>query len=541
MPVLKRSEGTYAGGVTYTWDDAGNLLNDGVNTYTYNHANRLTMVDGPPEESTRGQASSIVIFTYNPRSFAAGAGALGDRLTDSIDGVTIAFLLDFNSGLTQVLAEDTHIYLYGVGRIAQVSGEESVVYFLGDPRGFASRAGALGSVRLLTDGEGIVVLAQSYEPYGSVLNTAGEDVTKYGFTGEWQENGLVFLRSRYYGEDMGRFLNRDTWEGDANHPFSYNAYLYTSANPIRFTDPSGLKGEINCSTIPPWLWKDIPGCPGYIPNPKVDKKHPEMYPVGISFWGMNVVKPSMVGDTQKDILDPATGKIVHWGSNLCGQVSIAAIIETITGDPKTLLYIYEGLNKTQEKTFGWQLARVAAQILPEGYTIIIHSCRDHTIYRSGASCTQKSCNGEKITSDYFASWDNTKDWVGTDIATKLMERLKNQAYLVILATSVNSYDPKDDYYYTINGFLTSRTDNHGFKDLTPYMQDSNNGHWIVVTGFSSSWDYGNPDSNLNWVRIWNPYYARTVFYTFNDFRSSINAARAVIEIQREDCRENTKI
>jgi len=33
-------------GVTYTWDNNGNLLDDGVNTYTYDHANRLTGVTG---------------------------------------------------------------------------------------------------------------------------------------------------------------------------------------------------------------------------------------------------------------------------------------------------------------------------------------------------------------------------------------------------------------------------------------------------------------------------------------------------------------
>ena len=30
-----------AGGIAYTWDANGNLLSDGVRTYTYNHANRL--------------------------------------------------------------------------------------------------------------------------------------------------------------------------------------------------------------------------------------------------------------------------------------------------------------------------------------------------------------------------------------------------------------------------------------------------------------------------------------------------------------------
>ena len=47
---------TFAGGVAYAWDDNGNLLSDGANTYTYNHSNRLITVSGP---------SSVISFTYN--------------------------------------------------------------------------------------------------------------------------------------------------------------------------------------------------------------------------------------------------------------------------------------------------------------------------------------------------------------------------------------------------------------------------------------------------------------------------------------------
>jgi len=162
----------------------------------------------------------MVVFTYN---------GLGDRLSETINGVTTIFTLDLHAGLTQVLADNTHVYLYGLGRIAQISGSESV-YFLGD---------ALGSVRQLADGPGTVILTRSYEPYGSVLSTVGTDATKYGFTGEWQENGLVFLRARYYYVNNGLFSSRDPWSGDYLHPLSYSSYIYGYDNPIRYTDPSG--------------------------------------------------------------------------------------------------------------------------------------------------------------------------------------------------------------------------------------------------------------------------------------------------------------
>jgi len=39
---------------------------------------------------------------------------------------------------------------------------------------------------------------------------------------------------------LGRFLTRDTWDGDANRPMSYNRWSYVGGNPINYADPSGL-------------------------------------------------------------------------------------------------------------------------------------------------------------------------------------------------------------------------------------------------------------------------------------------------------------
>jgi RHS repeat-associated protein len=145
-----------------------------------------------------------------------------------VNGQTTTFVMDLNSGLTQALSDGTHDYIYGLGRIAQVSGS-GVDYFLTD---------ALGSVRQLTDSTGAVTFAQAYAPYGTVTTTAGS-ASSYGFTGEYQSQGLVYLRARHYAPAMGRFLTRDTWEGDANSPMSFNKWGYAFSNPIRYVDPQG--------------------------------------------------------------------------------------------------------------------------------------------------------------------------------------------------------------------------------------------------------------------------------------------------------------
>ncbi len=102
--------------------------------------------------------------------------------------MTTNYVLDQAAGLTQVLSDGTNTYLYGLSRIGELQ-PGGFLYHLGD---------ALGSVRQLVDGSGEVKLAQSYEPYGTVMGSAGGGTSAYGFTGEMQQNGLVYLRARYY-------------------------------------------------------------------------------------------------------------------------------------------------------------------------------------------------------------------------------------------------------------------------------------------------------------------------------------------------------
>ncbi len=127
--------------MAYTWDNNGNLLADGVSTYTYNYANMLSSVN-----------QGGVVYTYS-------YSGLGDRLQQAVDGVPTSYTLDINTGLTQVLTDGTNAYLYGQGRIAQVS--TTTEYFLGD---------ALSSVRQLVDEGVAVTLTQRYEPYGNIQN-----------------------------------------------------------------------------------------------------------------------------------------------------------------------------------------------------------------------------------------------------------------------------------------------------------------------------------------------------------------------------------
>ena len=202
-----------AAGTAFTWDDNGNLLSDGLNAYTYDAANRLSALTGPAAAYT---------FTYD---------GLGNRYQTTADGSLTTFTLDSAASLPQALAAGDTLYYHGWERIAQQDAAGGLVYFLTD---------RFGSVRLLTDAGGNVIRNQSFDPFGNLLSASGSTLTSYGFTGEWHDpTDLIYLRTRYYAPQWGRFLTRDPFPGILSQPATLNPYPYALNNPLRFTDPSG--------------------------------------------------------------------------------------------------------------------------------------------------------------------------------------------------------------------------------------------------------------------------------------------------------------
>jgi RHS repeat-associated protein len=98
----------------------------------------------------------------------------------------------------------------------------------------------LGSVRQVVDPTTAVALAQSFDPFGQVLEQAGSAQSIFGYTGEQTDpTRLVFLRARYYNPSIGRFLTADSVVPDPLSSRGWNRYAYVENNPINRTDPSG--------------------------------------------------------------------------------------------------------------------------------------------------------------------------------------------------------------------------------------------------------------------------------------------------------------
>ena len=206
------------GGTNCNYDLKGNLLSDGINSYSYNALNRLVVTSGP---------SGATSYTYN---------ALGQRVSSASGGQTTQYLID-PTGLGDVVGTFdgngnliAH-YNYGRGLVSRVAGASSVYYDFD----------LLGSTTGLSGSTGSYVNKYRYDPFGNSLASTGPIANPFQFVGqlgvEYQGNGIVFMRARFYAAVQGRFTSTDPLSIGAGDT---NLFRYVGNNPVAATDPLGL-------------------------------------------------------------------------------------------------------------------------------------------------------------------------------------------------------------------------------------------------------------------------------------------------------------
>lgn len=240
----------------YVWDAVSNLValtHNGMTTdYQYDSGGRLIQKGGEPLFYTpKGQLSEWHSgrgkreYQWDARgrlrqvkapgvTLAYGYDAADRRIERVHNGSRQQYLLDgVYSHWPQVLAEYgsggmTAWHDYGLGRVRR--------------DGHTVLADALGSTRALVDSQGAVSARYRYDAQGQLRESSGSQASQpFRYTGEFWEDGAdaYHLRARDYLPELGRFNQRDSWQGDRQRPITLNAYLYGDANPVMNIDPSG--------------------------------------------------------------------------------------------------------------------------------------------------------------------------------------------------------------------------------------------------------------------------------------------------------------
>lgn len=215
----------------YQYDIAGNLLNDGNHSYTYDAENRITQVDG----------GSTASYSYD---------AQGQRLRKTTSAIgSIDYIRNFSGDVLgewqsgNVYTGWNRDYVYMGGKLL-AEYRNATTYFRHEDH--------LGSARVITDVNHAVYDSIDYQPFGE--QSSGDTGTTHKFTGKERdaESGLDNFGKRYDASSLGRFMTPDAFFKDSHvgDPQSWNEYAYARNNPLRYVDPTGETATVSssCST-----------------------------------------------------------------------------------------------------------------------------------------------------------------------------------------------------------------------------------------------------------------------------------------------------
>jgi RHS repeat-associated protein len=221
------NELTNSPGVTYTYDNVGNMItattSSGTTTYTYDYLNQLTNVE----------ANGVMVATYT-------YDALGQRIGIEDNGTQTWTVYNGNSADANPYADFSSSgslqtrYLDGLA-VDQIYGQTnssgSTEWYLTDQ---------LGSVVAIASTS--AVLDQiTYDPFGNIVTqTNATDAVRFGFAGMEFDSvtGLYYDHARYYDAAIGRFTSQDPKSFAAGDT---NLYRYVGNDPSGANDPTGME------------------------------------------------------------------------------------------------------------------------------------------------------------------------------------------------------------------------------------------------------------------------------------------------------------
>jgi len=250
---------------------------DGYVEYTATETNKSRMLGLSNGDSGQSYTDiDFALYTYSDSTLHAyeagayigylGTYAAGDRLRVAVEGGQVKYLRNgvvvgvSSRAVTYPLVADTALYNTGASltNVVMSSGGQSgvavqwlVTDHLGTPRMVVDLSGSLQSIR-----------RHDYLPFGEELTNQGGRTSGEGYAGDHvrqqftgyerdDETGLDFAQARYFASQQGRFTSVDPLleSGITVNPKTWNRYAYALNNPLRFTDPTGLRAcrDASCS------------------------------------------------------------------------------------------------------------------------------------------------------------------------------------------------------------------------------------------------------------------------------------------------------
>jgi RHS repeat-associated protein len=225
----------------YAYDASGNMINDGINTLTYDGENRVSTSNG-----IGGAGTSV---------YDAGGKRIRKCLPNCVSPT---------SSTTYIFSGQSVIAEYDNNAASSAPSRE----YINSTRGLLATIDSSGtryhmrdhlSVRMTTDAGGSKIGEQGHFPFGESWYSANA-TTKWVFTGYERdpESANDYAQARVYVNRNGRFASPDPLSGAPAFPQSLNRYAYAANDPVNLIDPSGM---MTCWQV--WevtfVWDDDPG------------------------------------------------------------------------------------------------------------------------------------------------------------------------------------------------------------------------------------------------------------------------------------------
>jgi RHS repeat-associated protein len=235
----------------FSYDDDGNLRDDGKFFYVYDAENRPIWIQTSSSAGGAGLPVQGTAYAYD---------YLGRR--------AIKAVYDWN-GSAWIPQQDQRFIYQGWNPIAEIAGSTLKSFFWGlDLSGTGQGAGGVGGLLMTQEGgnsylpmydalgnvhgmikasDGSIAAAYEYDAFGKTIRESGpyaaSNPFRYSTKYTDSETGLVYYGHRYYSPTLGRFINRDPIEEAGG----LNLYGFCGNNGVNLIDLLGMdvQGDLN--------------------------------------------------------------------------------------------------------------------------------------------------------------------------------------------------------------------------------------------------------------------------------------------------------
>jgi RHS repeat-associated protein len=219
-------------GAAMSYDAAGNLTNDGYQSYTYDATGQQTYASATAmTQSYDGDRLRVKKVENGTTTYYLRSSVLGGQIISELNS---------SGGLQRG-------YVYLGNELLAIQQNNQVSWVHQDPVTKSQR---------ITNSSGTVTSTIDLDPWGGETSRSSNQAfqphryTTYERDGN---NGDEAMMRRYTGK-WHRFVQPDPYDAsyDLTNPQSFNRYAYVQNDPVNFVDPTGLTEEewqrFNCST-----------------------------------------------------------------------------------------------------------------------------------------------------------------------------------------------------------------------------------------------------------------------------------------------------